>query len=302
MLGTPSRPIFRGRLTLCQGHSFHWARTGGTTEHRRDDRAEEWTVAWSTRQLAELAGTTVNTVRHYHEAQLLEEPERASNGYKQYGVPHLVRLLQIRRLRDLGVPLAQIGTMGRADEDPAEALRVLDAELEATIERLQRGRAELALILRHRAPVDLPPGFSSVANALSEQHRSLIMVYAQVYDESAMDDLRKILAETPRTASDEEFENLPPHADQATKKRLAEHYAPIIRQQRADYPWLTDPATRSTRSTTTLVSTMTETLREIYNPAQLEVLYRADLIIKGETDERLEALDAATTGDEPTDA
>ena len=57
-------------------------------------------------------------MRHYHEAGLLDEPERRSNGYKQYGVPHLLRLLQIRRLRDLGVPLAQIEPLGRADEDP----------------------------------------------------------------------------------------------------------------------------------------------------------------------------------------
>lgn len=239
-------------------------------------------MAWSTRQIAELAGTTVNTVRHYHETGLLDEPERRSNGYKQYEVRHLLRLLQIRRLRDLGVPLAQIETMGRAGDDPAAALSALDAELAATIERLQRARAELALILRHRAPIDLPPGFSSVADTLSEPHRSLVMVYSQVYDESAMDDLRQMLEETPRTEADEEFENLPPDADRATKQRLAEYYAPIIEQQRAEYPWLNDPTTRSTRSPSTLATTMTETLREIYNPAQLEVLYLADQIIKGE--------------------
>lgn len=250
-------------------------------------------MAWSTRQIAELADTTINTVRHYHEAGLLDEPERRSNGYKQYGVPHLLRLLQIRRLRDLGVPLAQIESLGRADEDPAEALRVLDAELEVTIERLQRARSELALILRHRAPVDLPPGFSSVANALSEPNRSLVMIYSQVYDESAMSDLRKMLEE-PRTDADEEFDSLPPDADTATRRRLAEYFAPLIKRQRATYPWLNDPGSRSAKGAATLESTMVESLRELYNPAQLEVLYRADLIIKGKTDERLDAADERT--------
>ena len=33
-----------------------------------------------------------------------------------------------------------------------EAIRVLDAELEATVGRLERIRGELALILTHRAP------------------------------------------------------------------------------------------------------------------------------------------------------
>ena len=246
-------------------------------------------MAWSTRQIAELAGTTVNTVRHYHEAGLLDEPERRSNGYKQYGVPHLLRLLQIRRLRDLGVPLAQIETLGRADEDPAEALRVLDAELEATIERLQRARSELGLILRHRAPADLPPGFSSVADVLSGAHRSLLMIYAQVYDESAMSDLREILEKNPPTDADKEFDNLPPDADAATRRRLAEHYAPIIEQHRAAYPWLNDPASRSAKSAATLQSTMVESLRELYNPAQLEVLVLAERMTTGEPAARPDA-------------
>ena len=256
-------------------------------------------MAWSTRQIAELAGTTINTVRHYHESGLLDEPVRRSNGYKQYGVPHLLRLLQIRRLRELGVPLAQIESVGRADEDPAEAFRVLDAELEATIDRLQRARAELAVILRHRAPIDLPASFGTVANSLSERDRSLILIYSQVYDETAMSDLRKMVEETPRTDADREFDNLSPEADKATLQRLAEHFAPIIKQQQVDYPWLNEPGTRALRGASTLESTMTESLREIYNTAQLEVLYRAHLIIYGKTDERLEAHDSTPTTNGP---
>src|SRR4051794_28710508 len=102
-------------------------------------------MAFSTRQLADLAGTTVKAVRHYHEVGLLDMPERASNGYKQYKISHLMRLIQIKRLSDLGVPLSQVAAMGRADEEPDEAIRVLDAELEATVDRLNRIRAELAV-------------------------------------------------------------------------------------------------------------------------------------------------------------
>ncbi|MGF0315958.1 hypothetical protein [Nocardia fluminea] len=54
-------------------------------------------------------------------------PEYASIGDKQYRTEHLVRLLQIKRLSDLGVPPAQIAAMGRADEDPDDAIRVLHA-------------------------------------------------------------------------------------------------------------------------------------------------------------------------------
>ncbi|MGH9061940.1 MAG: MerR family transcriptional regulator, partial [Acidimicrobiales bacterium] len=64
-------------------------------------------MAWSTRQLAELAGTSLRTVRHYHDVGLLAEPERRATGYKRYGVAHLVRLLRIKPLTDIGFSLAQ---------------------------------------------------------------------------------------------------------------------------------------------------------------------------------------------------
>jgi DNA-binding transcriptional MerR regulator len=73
-------------------------------------------MAWSTRELAELAGTTLKTVRHYHRIGLLDEPERAANGYKRYRVPHLIRLLRIRRLVDLGVPLSAIPVLEESEQ------------------------------------------------------------------------------------------------------------------------------------------------------------------------------------------
>jgi DNA-binding transcriptional MerR regulator len=113
-------------------------------------------MAWSTRELAELAGTTLKTVRHYHQIGLLDEPERAANGYKRYRVPHLIRLLRIRRLVDLGVPLSEIPVLEESEEGAEHTLRALDAELKASIERQQLMRKELALVLRHRSLVDLP--------------------------------------------------------------------------------------------------------------------------------------------------
>lgn len=100
-------------------------------------------MAWSTRELAELAQTTVNTIRHYHHLGLLAEPERKDNGYKQYGVKHLARLLRIRRLVGLGVPLSRIGD-DVARQNIQETLRQLDAELVASIQRLQRARCDIA--------------------------------------------------------------------------------------------------------------------------------------------------------------
>ncbi len=110
-------------------------------------------MAWSTRELAERAGTTVNTIRHYHRTGLLEEPERKHNGYKQYEVHHLVTVLRIRRLADLGVPLSQIRDVGAGADSTPRTLRELDVELEESIKRLERARADIAVILRDDIPV-----------------------------------------------------------------------------------------------------------------------------------------------------
>jgi DNA-binding transcriptional MerR regulator len=106
-------------------------------------------MAWSTRELAELAGTTVNTVRHYHRLGLLEEPGRRPNGYKEYGLPHLVCLLRIRHMVALGVPLSEISAARSNGVDvPPEVLRRVDAELAVEMERLRRARSTIAAILR----------------------------------------------------------------------------------------------------------------------------------------------------------
>ncbi len=110
-------------------------------------------MAWSTRRLADLTGTTVRALRHYHDVGLLEQPRRGADGRKQYGVAHLVRVLRIRRLTDLGFTLPQIAGMGDADRHPREELRGLDAHLVRTLDRLGDVEAEVRrVLLREVAP------------------------------------------------------------------------------------------------------------------------------------------------------
>ncbi|MHC5797116.1 MerR family transcriptional regulator [Lacisediminihabitans sp. FW035] len=252
-------------------------------------------VAWSTSQLAQLAGTTVKAVRHYHKMGLLDEPARKTNGYKQYQVSHLLRLLQISRLAELGVSLAQIASFGRAGTAPDESIRVVDAELAATVDRLQRIRVELALILQHRSPAELPAGFSEVAKDLSDANRSLVMICARVFDESAMGDLRRAIEHEPRTPAGDEFEALTPEADRESRQRLGELLAPAITRQIERSPWLRNPASKARRDGLDVEATIAAAMQEIYNPAQLEVLYRAHLVGTGDS-EKLMALEAALDG------
>ncbi|WP_159618701.1 MerR family transcriptional regulator [Arthrobacter zhaoguopingii] len=234
-------------------------------------------MGWSTREIADLAGTTVNTVRHYHRTGLLEQPDRMSNGYKQYQVGHLVRLLKIRRLRDLGVPLDQIDQVGVDGDSSTEALRAIDSDLHASIERLQRARAEIQAILHGSSVTDVPPGFESVGAGMSEADRSLVLIYSQLYSEDAMSDLRDMLEAGPDQVS-ADLDALAPDADESVRQELAERYAPSLAHIFKDYPWLNDPEGQVTKSAAVTQDTVTESIVELYNPAQLDVIVRASSI------------------------
>ena len=234
-------------------------------------------MAWSTRELAELAGTTVNTIRHYHRLGLLAAPERQSNGYKQYEVRHLVHLLRIRRLAALGVPLAQIGEFSAAGDRTPESLRELDTELAETIDRLQQARADIAAILRERAPVDGPAGFEPVASSLSASDRSLIHIYSRLYDADALADVRKMVETDIAEGTGAEIDRLPADADEEARERLAEKLVPILVRNLIDYPWLSDPVAHLSKSEHVTQQTMVDAMVELYNPAQLDVLARASI-------------------------
>jgi DNA-binding transcriptional MerR regulator len=238
-------------------------------------------MAWSTREIAELAGTSLRAVRHYHEVGLLAEPERRTNGYKQYGVAHLVRVLHIKRLTDLGFSLSQVAAMGDANDRPEEALRALDAELAASIERLQRARIELGLILRQSLPTDLPPEFAPAARMeMSDADRSLITVMTRVVGSAA----RQAYADMLRNQSDDpvnkEFDMLPADADEQSRQEIAERMAPHVRELFDEHPDLRAPNVDAPRGEEFAEKTIGKALRDLYNPAQLDVMRRLNTLLE----------------------
>lgn len=233
-------------------------------------------MAWSTSEIANIASTTVNTVRHYHRLGLLDEPERRFNGYKQYGVRHLVQLLQIRRLVELGLPLGRVGEVSGEGEGRQDVLRELDAELVAGIERLEHARAGLAAILREDAPADAPAGFESVSSRLSASDCSLLHISGQLFDAQAMADLRRMV-EVDETVDriGAQVHLLPPDADEPSRERLVRLLTPIFAQNLTDYPWLRNHSGHLTRSQSVVRQILSDAVAELYNPAQRDVLERS---------------------------
>jgi DNA-binding transcriptional MerR regulator len=240
-------------------------------------------VTWSTRELADLAGTTINTVRHYHALGLLDAPERKYNGYKQYRVAHLVRLIHVRRLVELGAPLAQVGPLGEEGVALPSELLQLDAQVEAEIERLRRARSDIAAILRSSAPAATPHGFEFVASQLSLADRSLIQVYARLHDEMSVAGLREMIAREPGPIR-REFAALASETSEPVRQRLAERIAALGANWRsAERVWSGDELRRRRVNHRPAID---EVLRDLYDPAQLDVISRADHAARGEEPQR----------------
>lgn len=229
-------------------------------------------MAWSTRRLAELAGTTVKTVRHYHRIGLLDLPDRTPNGYKQYRVAHLVRLLRIKRLSDIGLSLTQIRAMEAGDLDSDDTFRALDAELAATVERLRRVRGELAVLREHGAPLDSPARFGNVADGLSERDWAMLTVFSGTLADHALDDLRQLITEPTDRDADEEFDRLPEDADDAAIEAIAGRLAVSIRRSHARFPWMADPGSAGSRGKEFAETAIGSALVERFNAAQLKAL------------------------------
>ncbi|MBJ7383323.1 MAG: MerR family transcriptional regulator [Mycolicibacterium sp.] len=239
-------------------------------------------MAWSTREVAELAGTSLRAVRHYHQVGLLAEPERRSNGYKEYGVAHLVRLVRIKRLSDLGFSLRQIADMDGTDDHPAEDLRALDAELAATIERLQLARVELGLILEKSAPTDLPADFiePDAAAKLSDADRSLVIVLTRVLGPRGLQAYADLLKNAPTGPLMSAFDDLPSDADEATRQDIAERLIPYVRELHAAHPGLLESRADAPKGARFVEQTIAEAMSELYNAAQLDVLHRAQKMMR----------------------
>jgi len=233
-------------------------------------------VAWSTRELAELAGTTVNAIRHYHRLGLIDEPERRYNGYKQYGVAELVCLLRILRLVELGVPLAKITDAVAGGQSTSTMLQEQSEQLAVRIEQLQRARADIAAILRYDAPSDAPLGFVSVASRLSESDRSILHISNQLYDADAMADVRRMMQlDAGDVELGQQIDTLAADADAVTRELLAARLAPTLLRHLVDYPWLMNPVKHLSKGPRLTKLTFVEAFAALYNPAQVDVLTRA---------------------------
>ncbi|MFF1820935.1 MerR family transcriptional regulator [Kribbella sp. NPDC058245] len=88
------------------------------------------------KQVAQLAGVSVRTLRHYDAIGLLPPGHVAPNGYRYYGRSELLRLQRILLLRELDVSLPEIARILAEQTDEIGALRDHREQLERERRRL----------------------------------------------------------------------------------------------------------------------------------------------------------------------
>lgn len=191
---------------------------------------------WSTRQLAEVAGVTVRSIRHWHEVGVLPQPPRLSNNYKQYTVFDLVLVLRIKRLSELGFSLEQISTMLVSHSDEKAALLSLREEVTAAIEQLSQTREEIDRLLELGASPDLSPAASQVFKMLyqrqAENAREWSIILAHLLPESGLVWFVQELGVPPLkiVQLDQEFDELAADAADDQRQELASRIVATVQE------------------------------------------------------------------------
>lgn len=191
------------------------------------------------KEVAELAGVSVRTLRHYHQVGVLPEPERGSNGYRSYELAHVARLLRIRTLAELGIPLERMPALldDPVDSSSDELLTELAEQLEQRIARLQSQLRRVAELRTTRARPDLTPILVEFLEAvgateLSDLEQDASILVARLFEaDGSPDDLRDLATvlrgvhEDPRYADFvDRLERLAPDAPDDEVREIAEDF------------------------------------------------------------------------------
>lgn len=109
------------------------------------------TGPWTIGDAAARSGVSAKMVRHYESLGLLPPVARTEGGYRLYGAAEVHTLRFIRRARDLGFSMAEIGTLlqlwqnqGRASADVKRIAQVHLADLERRIAEMRAMQQTLA--------------------------------------------------------------------------------------------------------------------------------------------------------------
>lgn len=98
--------------------------------------------------LAKKAGVGIDTVRYYERSGLLPEPSRRASGYRDYSSDAVDRLRFIRRAKELGFTLEEIGELMSLSRQCENGVKGVKASAEAKLKVVEDKLRELQRIRR----------------------------------------------------------------------------------------------------------------------------------------------------------
>ncbi len=115
-------------------------------------------------RLAKEAGVNIDTIRYYERNGLLPRAARRESGYREYAAEDVARLAFIRRAKDLGFSLADIGELLSLSQDRRTDMRGVKRKAEERLADVERKIAELKRVQRGlKALIDACPGHGELA-------------------------------------------------------------------------------------------------------------------------------------------
>jgi len=99
-------------------------------------------------QVARMTGVNAKAIRYYESIGLLPPPARGSNQYRRYSTADVNRLILLRRIRYLGVPLSTVESLlaGASDARCVDVQQELLHLVKARLVALDQEIAELHLL------------------------------------------------------------------------------------------------------------------------------------------------------------
>jgi DNA-binding transcriptional MerR regulator len=153
-------------------------------------------------EFSQITHLSVKTLRHYHDAGLLEPVQvDPHSGYRYYATTQIPTAQVIRRFRELGMPVREVGEV-LATTDPEARNALIARHLDRLESELARTRAAVTALRRLLQPatdeieVELraAPAMTVAAIRAAVEHRDVLAWYGE-----AMTELDSVLASARRT-------------------------------------------------------------------------------------------------------
>jgi DNA-binding transcriptional MerR regulator len=128
---------------------------------------------WRASELAQAAGISTDTLRHYERKGVLTAPRRSANGYREYPAEALARVRLVRRALAIGFTLDELARIFKARDRGGAPCREVRALAAAKLSGVEAQLREL-VALRDELRATLQDWDARLANTAASERAGLL--------------------------------------------------------------------------------------------------------------------------------